>query len=174
MIVISVFAKSVRFICRNFVYILAFFWILGILAGILYCSENPSLAFLLMRSVFKSPVSIVGSIFSVCFPLCITAIAVYLKSLLLVGVLSAVKGFGLGYCIYAIAGAFGSAGWLIAVFLLFPDLIMAVYFFGYWSCREGNRLFEKRYLWMPGLYLASFCVTVELLCVSPFIQKLCV
>ena len=114
-------------------------WLLGVLLGFsaaLQAGEN--VAVLMCRISFGS-VSIVDLLLSCLFPFLIAAIAAYLSEPWLLLIVCLLKAFLFSFCAFGISLAYGSAGWLVRILLLFSDLILLpiLYFYCYFLLKKG-------------------------------------
>ncbi len=121
-------------------YLLLLVWtctlIFSTTAGRLFASEHTSW----MRQALISQVSIVGAVMCNVLPVLLTAAAAFLGSSWLIYLLSAWKGFSLGFFASACIGCFGSAGWLVKTLLLFPQTVCTCIFWWLWiRLRRGGR-----------------------------------
>lgn len=113
-------------------FLLAFFWVAGLLCGMLAFRTGNRQFLLLMRSVIYEPVSIVGVLFSVTFPFLISASAVFMSKPGFLFPICFAKAFSFSVVSIGILQAYGSAGWLIRFFLLFGDYGSLPLLYWYW------------------------------------------
>lgn len=106
-----------RHCCRR---ILPFAWSIGLVSGIAFGHCTESIASL-MRGAMFCDVSIVGLCAVVFLPYLLTAFAVFFSRSAFLLLLAFSKAFFLGACSAAVDCAFGDAGWLIRLLLLFSD-----------------------------------------------------
>ncbi len=111
--------------CSFRVMFLAFLWTACYVVGICLASEDPYIISL-MRRVIYSPVSIVGLTAVLGLPLIITVLAFCFKSLAVIYIYSAMKAFCSGMIEFAICAAFGYAGWMVSILLLFSSMCSTV------------------------------------------------
>ncbi len=158
--------------CRYRVAILAFFWIVGLLCGVSFASVAKDFDFPQMRSLAYSRVSIAGLAAVLVFPLTISAVAVYLNVPVFLFPICFLKAFSFGYCLYSISVAFGDAGWLVRVLLLFSDSCMMVPLLWFWCRHQGRkRKSIKRDLTVCTSFAALIGVTDYYL-ISPYLVEL--
>lgn len=152
--------------------ILAFFWIVGLLCGVFFASAVKDFVFPQMRSFAYVRVSIAGLVAVLAFPLAISAVAVYLNVPVFLFPICFFKAFSFGCCLYSISVAFGDAGWLVRLLLLFSDSCMIVPLLWFW-CRHqtGKRASIKRDLAVCTSFAALIGVTDYYL-VSPYLVEL--
>lgn len=158
--------------CRSCVVFLAFLWICGLFCGMFFVSVAEDAFLPLMRTVAYSRVSIVGLAAVLVFPLAISAATVYLTVPAFLFPICFFKAFSFGCCLYSVSVAFGSAGWLVRVLLLFSDSCMMVPLLWFW-CRHqaGNRDLIKQDLVVCASCAALIGATDYFL-ISPYLAEL--
>lgn len=160
-----------RFWCRNCLWFLAFFWIITILSGIRFAAASDSSIASLMCSAVCCPVTIVGLIAVLFFPLFISTVAVYFHAAELILLFCGVKGFFLGYCLYGLLLAFGSGGWLVSCLFMFSGLLMQIFLFWFWQLSITENTVKIRAFLICTL-LAVVIGCIDYFCVSPFLTLL--
>lgn len=80
--------------------------------------------FSLMRMSAARPVTIVGSLIAVFVPYFVSVLVITNSKYRVAYILSSIRIFHLAAAYFAICCAFGSAGWLIGLMLLFPDIAL--------------------------------------------------
>lgn len=152
------------------VFCLSFPWVAGLLLGMHFAFNASTSISSLMHTVAYCRVSIVGLLLVLFFPLVISVIAISVPFFLFP--LSFIKALSYGFCFYSVMFAFGSAGWLFSMLLLFSDSCMSVLLNWLW-CRH---LFGKRHiLGRDVLYCALAAVSIGLVdyfLVSPYLTDL--
>lgn len=147
------------------------FWIIGFTFGFSFGYITPDTTISLMCSALCERVSIVGRIFSLFLPFFLSFIIIR-KCVLLIMPLVAIKAYGLGFCLYCVTSAFGTAGWLMSTLCLSVDLCSTVLFLWFILCnlQESHKSISNRF---------TFCVIMSLLLglldhqiISPFAAKL--
>jgi hypothetical protein len=125
----SVISYTIR---KSHVFLLALFWVLGLLFGdYLFGLAGSNLASQMPLAAMRQP-SIFGLLTSISLPFLFSAFAVYIsapKLLLLIGFTKAVLS---GFFFAAVYAAFGSSGWLLRCLLLFTDVCSTVLLYHYW------------------------------------------
>ena len=110
---------------------LALFWFLGLLSGVLFFHASGSSFNSMMRSILMDTVSIVDLVSVAMLPFLLSAFAVFLSSPWLLLSIAFFRAFLLSFVSMQILAAFGSAGWLLRLLLLFSDLLSAPLFYLY-------------------------------------------
>lgn len=155
---------------KNSVYFLAFFWTFSIFAGIILGSKSVPHISSLMLSAASDSMSITGMFLIYILPLIFSIISIRLKVSLLILPLSVIKGFFNGFLSASVCVAFGSAGWLICLLLLFTNSVSSVFLMWFWF----------KYLHNPNSHLMRYfiiCVTFsicmfafDVFVISPFLS----
>ena len=101
--------------------LLALFWCAGLLTGVHSGTKAGDFFFSLMRMASQSPASIVSLLAVTFLPFLFTAAAVFFSKPWLMLPILFCKGVSFGVCAYGICAAYGDAGWLARLFLLFSD-----------------------------------------------------
>ena len=152
------------------VFCLSFPWVTGLLLGMHFAYTASISISSLMHTVAYCRVSIVGLLFVLFFPLVISAMAISVPFFLFP--LAFIKALSYGFSFYSVMYAFGSAGWLFTMLLLFSDSCMSVLLNWLW-CRH---LFGKKHtLWRDMLNCALVAVLIGLVdyfLVSPYLADL--
>lgn len=125
--------KKPDFFRKACIPLLAFCWFSGIALGALTgCSAGDS-AISLMRAVSDFDVSIVALFFSQVLPFLISAIAVYIHAPWLLLLISFGKAFTFSFCASILTLAYGSAGWLLRLLLMFSDFCLCPVLLLFWA-----------------------------------------
>lgn len=158
--------------CKGHVILLAFLWISGLLCGMFFISAAGDLFSSLMYAAAFCRVSIVGLAAVLLFPLIVSAVAVYMAVPAFVLPICFLKAFCYGCVLFVSSAAFGNAGWLMRILLLFSDSCMMVPLHWFW-CRHlsGRRDSLKRDLTVC-VVLAAFIGSVDYFLVSPYLVEL--
>lgn len=119
-------------VCNVNRWLLAIFWITGILSGILISYGAGSSVSSLMHSYLYGSVSIVGLVLVLYLPFLLSAIAVSFSGRVLLFPIVFLKGFLFSFVAMGIFQVYGCAGWLIHWFLCFSDLILLPLLYWYW------------------------------------------
>ena len=117
---------------KGYRFVLAFFWIVGLLCGItVYISAEDSL-FPVMRSISFHAVSIVSLLCVNLFPFLLSAFAVSSSKTVLMLLICFSKAFLFSFVSLGISQTYGSAGWLIRSMLLFSDCLTTPMLYWFW------------------------------------------
>lgn len=153
-------------------FVLAFFWLTGLVSGILVCLSAGDSFVSWMRSTVYWSVSIVGLLFVTIFPFLISAFAVFISRPGLLLPICFCKAFLFSLVSMGTVQAFGSAGWLIRCLLLFSDCVSVPLLYWYWlRFLPGTRTFCG---WetVAILALGALIGSVDYRIISPFLVHL--
>lgn len=157
---------------RNCYFFLAFFWLSGVLAGILVCRYHYDAFYPLMRSILYSSVSIVDLLAVITLPFLVSALAVYISKPLLLLAAAFGRAFLSSVVTFAVIQYYSGAGWLLKIFLCFSSCCSSLLLYLFWLRHiSGIRKFSvwEMFLFLSAaLLIISFDVTV----ISPFFAKL--
>lgn len=151
---------------------LAFCWCGGIFLGMLAGCSAGDVTVSLMRTLGCSGVSIVALFFSQAFPFLISAFAVYISAAWLIYPISFVKAFTFSLCASLLTIAYGSAGWLLRILLMFSDLCLCPALLFFWTRYIRG---EARLNWadcVVSVLLIAAVVYLDHSLVSPFLQAI--
>ena len=146
-------------------------WIAGLLIGMLLAARFDSSFFSLMRPTLGGRVSIVRQLAAIFLPFLIAAFAAYANKLWLVYLLCLFKSCAFIYCSLAIYSGYGSAGWLVRIFLQFSDIFSLPLFC--WFCIKiitGEHSAVNNLL--VCIIYAAIIVCIEHFAVLPFTAQL--
>lgn len=154
--------------CTPYLFLL-FFWLFGLLIGFsLYLFCEPSTA-TLMRSVSFQPVSIVGFLIVIFFPLFLCSFSVFINSPVIYLIVCFLKIISFGFAFAAISMQFESASWLYRFLIMFSDhCVLVLLLTAYIRIFSYFRLVNKReflFFWFLGLLIAAADYWV----ISPFL-----
>lgn len=122
--------------------ILAACFLVGLILGI-RMSHEAEFSFSLMRSALKSTVSIVRLLSVLLLPFLFSALAVYFSKPKLLYGIAFLKAFAFGFVSAGINAAFGSAGWLVRLLVMFSDCMSMPILWLYWLRHlPGKRVFQ--------------------------------
>lgn len=114
-------------------------WCVGLFWGVL-CPGVSEIHTSWMRACLDSRVTIVGLLLVPLSPLLISAVAVYLSCPYLLCPLCFCKAFTFGLCAFAVASAYGSAGWLVQFLFMFTDCLTLPALCWFWIRHaDGNK-----------------------------------
>lgn len=153
-------------------FVLAIFWICGILFGVWICYlAGDSLIALMRRAVFCS-VSIVGLLTVASFPFLLSALAVSISGPGLLLPVCFAGGFLYGYCSFAVFRSFYAVGWLIRPLLCFGIFTMAPVTYLYWLRHISGERKPCRMEIFFFLCIAVLVGTIDYSLISPFLAEL--
>lgn len=157
---------------KGYCYVLAFFWITGLLFGIwVYDSAEDSLL-VLMRGVSQYTVSIVGLLCVTLLPFLLSAIAVFYSMPQLIFPICCLKGFLFSFVSVGVMQSFGSAGWLLRGLLLFSESTTMPLLYWYWTYCLSDRQRKCGYQMMYVLALSFLTASMDYRFISPFLVQM--
>ena len=153
---------------KPYYFYLAICWCLGLLCGtILFQRADPSF-FSLMRSACVGPVSIVGLLGVSLIPFLLSAFAVFISAHWLLLLICLLKAGCFAAVSLGIMEAFGTAGWLVRILLLFSDSISVILLYIFWLRHLCGR---RRFCCLDMLLffsLSTLLSSVDYCIISPF------
>ena len=117
-----------KYACRNRIYGFSFLWILSVLFGMLFASNEQGTASSLICCALLQDASLIGFLLTAFLPLLIAVVSIFLQIVSPLYIICFIKGISLGYCMISFLAAFGSAGWLLAVLILFSNISSLILF----------------------------------------------
>lgn len=155
--------------CR---FILAFFWISGLICGFLvYLSAETSLV-PLMHSILSETVSIVSLLCVTALPFLLSIFMVFFSKPWLILPICFCKAFLFSFVSIGILQLYGSAGWLIRFLLLFSDCVTVPFLYWFWlRCLTRTDLFfgcTSAFLLALGFLIGSMDYRI----ISPVLARL--
>lgn len=153
-------------------FILAFFWVTGLLCGIFAFRRVGSDLVPLMRRAAYAPVSIVGILCAATLPFLLSAFAVFLSRPVWILPICFGKAFCFSLISMGILQAYGSAGWLIRYLLLFGNCASAPIL--YWLWLQYFRKYRSTPLWEGTLAfsLALLLGSINYRVIAPLLASL--
>ena len=119
--------------CKKMLFPLACAWFIGLISGVLF-SMSASGAFVsTLRTAPSSCVSFFGLLSAILLPLLSSAAAVYFSTPVLLFPTVFMKAFLVAWLGLGILAAFGSAGWLIRMLLMFSEILSLPLLWWYWQ-----------------------------------------
>lgn len=157
--------------CKKPIFILACAWFLGLFSGVLFSMSASDSLGSTMRAAAGGCVSISGLLSAILLPLLFSAFAVYIFKPTLLIPIAFLKAFVFAFLGVGILGAYGSAGWLIRLLLMFSDILMLPLLWWYWLrafSGPKRRVFDTSVAAVYALLVGSidYCV------ISPFLANL--
>lgn len=121
-----------RLSCSFRVIILALFWILGLICGIVLFLLSELFQFISIQNALSGPVTFFRLLCIVFAPFLLSVLAVYVRKTGFLFITAFLKAFVFSIIAMAIRVSFGSAGWLVFVLLMFTDLMSLPLLLFYW------------------------------------------
>lgn len=149
-----------------------FAWLFGLLSGCFTGLLSVPYAFSLMRSAVLQPVSIVGLLFALFFPLLISYFAFLCEKPIVTWIVSFLKMFAFGYCGILIGQYYDSAAWMLRLLLLFSDGIYLLVLFLLWFRHSDGCLRSLSRDFFITAVAGAVIVIVDISVVSPFLVEL--
>lgn len=157
---------------ENLFRFLGYSWILGLIFGGLAAVFVSNDVSSLMHAASVSRVSIVGLLSVYLFPLLFSALAVYMNLPYLLLPICFLKAVSFSYLAMGVSIAFGSAGWLVRLLLMFSDLASFPILWWFWSrSRSGSHGSLLRFF-TAALCLAAVFGSIDYCLVAPFLANL--
>lgn len=151
---------------------LALCWFWGLLCGAVFFQHSRPFALSLMRSAIGAPVSIVG-LFCIGFlPFLFTAFAVYISQPRLLLLTCFCKACAFSFAFAGIYEAFGSAGWLLRILLLFSDSVYTLFLYCLWLRLLSGRQFRCFSDTVIYFLIAVWTCGVDYYIIAPFLAEL--
>ena len=138
--------------------------------GVLFSATCNHVYFTLMRMSAKQTVSIVGSLLAVLLPYFVSVLVITKLKHPAIYILCSMWIFHFAAAYFAITHAFGSAGWLIGLMLLFPDFALLPMLLVV-SLRRITGTSHKRDR-LVGLIVTVIIGIINHCAVSPFLAKI--
>lgn len=151
---------------------LALCWCVGLVVGVRAGIQAGGASLSLMRAAAESCVSIVGLLVATLFPFLFAAAAVFFSKPWLVLPVLFCKGVSFGACAYGVCAAFGDAGWLVRLLLLFSDSCMIPILFWFCLRHMGGRIQTVKRDLAVAAMAACLVGSVDYCFVSPFLATL--
>ena len=152
--------------------LLAFSWFLGLFLGAVFSVAAGEPIVSLMRTAVSSRVSFSGLLTAILLPFLLSALAVFISEPYLLFVIAFLKAFTFSYVGIGVMAAYGSAGWLIRLLLMFSDCCFLPLLMLYWirliSGKRGSAIPVTVVTGFLAVAIGSFDFCV----VSPFLATL--
>lgn len=156
--------------CKKWIFLLACAWFLGLVSGVLFSMSASGVIGSAMRAALRSRVSIIGLLSAMLLPLLLSAFAVYIGAPAFLLPIVFVKAFLIAWMGAGILSAFGSAGWLIRILLMFGDSLSLPFLWWYWQ-KATAELHSWRHCILVAVCMLSIgCLDYYV--VSPFLVNL--
>ena len=157
---------------KYYMILLAFIWFIGLCCGIVLYNLMQISSFPMMRGVERYSVSIVSLLSVSLLPFLFSLLFVYIGSFPLLVLLCYIKGCLFSFVSLGIWFAYGEAGWLIRLLVMFSDLGCLTPLWWCWiHCTE----LDPKAAFPPicrALIIAAGIVSFDFYCVSPILARL--
>ena len=153
-------------------FLLVLCWIFGLFAGYFFIIGHGDSISSLMHTAVNQRVTIVGLVLTLFFPLIISAMAVHLRSPLVLLVLVFLKAFCFSGCYFAVGIAFKGAGWLVRWLLLFSDSCMVVMLLWLWLEIIAGEVHTFKHSLITCVISAIIVGCIDYFVISPFLVTL--
>lgn len=147
------------------------FWVLGILTGTFYPIYVSDDVFYLVKLLPITQPSIAALIF-IRLSFLVLSVFLFRNSRLLFTALILVISFSYGYILSLIMCLFGDAGWLVALLVLAPDIVLLSLFFLYAALRSINGFCSIRKNLVIPIVLICAVSMIECYYIAPFTAAL--
>ena len=149
---------------------LAFCWIVGLAFGIELSFTAGDSFLYLMRGSYGS-VSIVHLLLITLLPFLFSGMILYIPSPSLLYGLCLIKGLCFGFVSAGCLLAWGSAGWLVRLLLMFSDFLSLVPLWWCWLSCHPFRVQRNNASVVVSALIAACIVCLDYFCVSPIFAK---
>lgn len=157
--------------CKKPMFLLACAFLFGLISGVLFSMSASDALFPTMRAAVFGCVSIPGLLSATLLPFLFSAFAVYISCQKLLIPIAFCKAFVFAFVGTGILGAFGSAGWLVRLLLMFSDVASLPLLWWYWQkSLSGSGRFVRNTAIAAGF--ALLIGSVDYCVVSPFLANL--
>ena len=151
-------------------WLLAFFWIAGLITGIFLALRIDESVITFMYSVVSRPASIVSSLLTTSLPFLFSAIAVFISKPGLLPVIAFCKASVFSLVSLIALRTFGTAGWIIRCMVMFADICTLPFFYSFCRrhiCRSSHlSIFDGSYL-ITSILICS----LDVYCITPFFTE---
>ena len=138
---------------------------LGLVAGSAFSAVTDISGYAM--AAVDTPLDFLGGILAVLLPFVLTVICVYLLDSRFVISLSFLKSFSLGAVFMAVRSAFGSAGWLVCLFLMNFSFVSYALICWFWLSLLSSRIYHFGKNSCVYLILSFWAVFVDCVILSP-------
>lgn len=152
--------------------LLGLLWVVGLLFGFLLANHLSEAVFTMMRMAAQTPVSIVGLIIVIYFPLFLSVVALKISKPVLILPIAFFKALLYGFSTAAIMISFRDSGWLVVRLLLFSETIMVVVLLWFWFRNLYRRTNTFRKDIIVCFLIATLVFFADIYAVSPFLVSL--
>lgn len=157
---------------KNKVPHLAFFWVLGLVLGVLSCRFIPrSFSGFMLEASSVSP-SFPGSVLCAVVPVLISWFAYRFCSYFLLFPVVFLSAFILAFYSVAMLAAFGAGGWLVHLLYFFSIIVRALVCWVCWILLLSKEAHYRFFLFPVILLICTLIGIIDYVWVSPFLQKI--
>lgn len=155
--------------CRLF---LALFWLGGFLCGVLTSLKWEGVVSSLIGSAFAESISMVVLVLVTFFPFLISAFAVSASCPVLILPISFCKAFLFSFVSFGFWRFYGSAGWMVHLLLMFPNLVAMPSLYYFWQRHISGEQGVQRWELIGALMLCVLLGSIEYCILSPLLGRL--
>ncbi len=156
----------------NYTIILAFFWCIGLLIGVLTARGVGERLYVIVQNCAHSEVNLPNLICLFSLLILLSVCVVYIHKPHFIYLLIFAKGFAFAFSAYAAYFAFSTAGWLIAPLLMFSDCITSFAFLLF-SVRHISGKTDSLFSDAMFLVISAIIVyTLDYNYISPFVIRI--
>lgn len=152
--------------------VLASSWFLGLVLGIVFSIAAGDPLVSLMRTAVNSRVSISGLLTAILLPFLLSAFAVLIHESWLLIPIAFFKAFLFSFLGFGVMAAYGSAGWLVRLLLMFSDCCSLPVLFWYWAAHIGGQRNAALPAAVLPLLIAVGIGSFDYYIISPFLAML--
>lgn len=164
-------ALSDSFWCKARRFLLAVFWLLGLLSGTAIPFLAGNFFASQMRDTCFGVVSIMGLLYVVLLPFLLSALAVFLSQIWALYILAFGKALLVGTVGLYIQISF-SGGWLLRWLLCFGSLALLPALYWYWLSHVGTRRKFSFVQWALTVSVATLLGSIDYFIIVPFLARL--
>ena len=147
-------------------------WSLSIFAGILFANIAADESAKLVYAAFLEDVSFFLLFFSLVFGLLLATLCINFHSVSPLILFTSLEGVSLGYCLMGALLSFGSAGWLVALALMWPHTIFQIILFTITFKYFTQNITVSSVAFMFCLILCFITVCIYIFAMLPFVNEL--
>lgn len=163
--------KILRFLIQP-VCLFCIIWLCGLAGGVFIATGLDHTHFLLMRPSNLYGLSIFRQLAAVYLPFLFAAYAVSIDNPKLLLVLCFVKAFAFSFCGCLVFNAYGTAGWLVRLLLLFTDVFTIPVLIWYCLRHIDSQIYSAKRDLIICILLITIVVCFDYFVISPFTAEL--
>ena len=156
--------------CRKRRWLLAFFWISGLITGLILSLFTGESSHSLMRMTASRSVSIVPLLLTTCLPFLFSALAVFVSEPVLLLLIAFCKATIFALVSAVTCRSYGAAGWMIRSMVMFADVCTLPFLYSFWQrhlCGSSRLSFDDGTFMVAALLICSF----DVYWISPFLTE---